>query len=571
MFFLLFWFVICTVILVFGLLEVRQVIIDDQIGELTGLGLSLSKEIAGFEFLDDTELQKFIFTQARISRTRLTIVDTSGKVIYDTEKEAETMELHRYRPEINQALSGEVSSVIRWSDTLKKKMLYVAVPIRQKGEISGICRVSRPLELAISAYPRIRNHILIGTGLFFLLGLCISYFLLRKILGPLDDLSLIVRRVAETGEEVTVRPSLVKLLQPLGADLNKIILKIRELSEAQKSDREVFQSFIDSTEEGWLLVDQDGRIILANRSLRQMFPEIGEGSEFFWQNLRLPVLNELINQARNSDRPVQGQLEKEGRYYTCLVSWLPRRQHYLLKFTDITETQELSRRKKEFVANLAHELKTPLTSINGFLDTLEDEALSPEGKNYLTIIKRNTDRIIRLVEDLARLAEIEEKGPEILREPVDLVALVKAVLEVYRKAAEAKGLKLKLEEEPLPIIMADAFQLEQLLVNLVDNAIRYTEKGEVVVKLQKKEGGVLLTVSDTGIGIPEEHLPRIFERFYVVDKSRSRKTGGTGLGLSIVKHVVQVHKGRIEVKSSPGFGTTFSVWLPASLKDSQTA
>jgi len=165
------------------------------------------------------------------------------------------------------------------------------------------------------------------------------------------------------------------------------------------------------------------------------------------------------------------------------------------------------------VANLAHELKTPLTAISGFLETLEDENLSPEGRGYLDIIKRNTSRLVRLVEDLARLSELEEKGFELEKSPLNLTEVVRVVVEAYQKEARSKGLYLKMEAEPLPLIAADSFQIEQMVINLVDNALRYTEKGGVVVSLKPSEGGVLLSVTDTGLGIPEEHLPRIFERF----------------------------------------------------------
>jgi len=176
---------------------------------------------------------------------------------------------------------------------------------------------------------------------------------------------------------------------------------------------------------------------------------------------------------------------------------------------------------------------------------------------------------VRLVEDLSRLSELEEKGLRLEKEKVNLTDIVRAVVSVYARAAREKSLELKVEEKPLPEIYADPIQMEQLVLNLLDNAIRYTEKGGITISLEKKQNGVELSVSDTGIGIPEEHLARIFERFYVVDKSRSRKTGGTGLGLSIVKHVVLSHQGKIEVKSAPGFGTTFAVWLPVGPGDSQ--
>ncbi len=568
---LCFLLVILAVVFLWSLRHLRQVIMNDQVNELKELALALSVEIAGYEVPEQEPLQEMLFTQARISRTRVTLIETTGRVSYDSEGRAEEMESHRYRPEITAALGGEVFSTVRYSDTLGRKMLYVAVPVRKQNEVTAVCRVSRPLRLAVGPYLEARNRLVITLLILFIAGSLVLFLLVRTIQRPLDQASVLLARAAAGDERVSLGPFLVSRLGPLAADLNILLEKMGELSQTIKSDREVFRIFIDASDEGWLLVDQNGRIILMNRSLREMFPEISPDSEFFWQSLRRPELNELVNRARQSAGPVECQLEKGGRTYSCLSSWLPGRQNYLLKFRDITETRELNLRKKEFVANLAHELKTPLTAISGFLETLEEEKLSPEGRGYLDIIKRNTARLVRLVEDLARLSELEEKGLELEKSPLDLAAVVRAVVEAYQKEASKKGLYLKMELEPLPHIAADAFQIEQLVINLVDNAIRYTEKGGVVVSLKPEAGGVFLSVTDTGIGIPEEHLPRIFERFYVVDKSRSRRTGGTGLGLSIVKHIVLAHGGKIEVKSAPGFGSSFMVWLPALSTDSQPA
>jgi len=559
------------IIYLFSQKQIKQISLNDQINELTDLALAMSVELSNYERLDDEAIRKIILTQARISRVRVTNINTSGQVLFDTESQAEQMESHRYRPEIDRALAGEVSAIARYSDTLRQRMLYVAVPLRKQGQIFGVCRVSRQFKLAVSSYLATRNQVLEVLLLLVLVVGLLSYLLLKRIFRPLDVLSDTVEKAVAGQEHVSVSPSLLSILRPLSVGVNKLIERNRELSGALDNDREVFQGFIEATDEGWLVVDQNGRIIMENQSLRRMFPEILTGGEFFWQALRSPELNELINQARNSPEPVQGQLEKNGRSYQCLVNWLSRRRNFILKFSDVTETKDLSRRKKEFIANLAHELKTPLTAISGFLEAMEDEKLSSEGKNYLDIIKKNTGRLVRLVEDLSRLSELEEKGFGTEKEPVDLVELARTVGEAYQKEAQSKGLYLKLELEPMPLLQADGFQLEQLLVNLIENAIRYTEKGGVVVKVEKKDGWVLLSVKDTGIGIAEEHIPRIFERFYVIDKSRSRKTGGTGLGLAIVKHVVQAHNGRIEVKSSPGFGTTIEVWLPALKPDSQPA
>ena len=249
-------------------------------------------------------------------------------------------------------------------------------------------------------------------------------------------------------------------------------------------------------------------------------------------------------------------------YRSCSVSWLRARQHFLLRFAEITDRVDLARKKQEFQANLIHELKTPLTAVSGFIEALEEENLSPEGKSYLAIIKRNTGRLNRLIEDLARLSELEEVGEKLEKERVNLAEIVQSVVKIYGPQAAKKGLTLKVNQEPLATIEADPFLLEQLVINLVDNAIRYTEQGGITISLQNKNQGVEMEVADTGLGLAEEQLPRIFERFYVVDKSRSRKTGGTGLGLAIVKHIILLHQGKISVRSAPGEGTAFTVWLP---------
>ncbi len=568
---LAFLLVVLLAVFLWNLRHLRQVMIDDQFNELKELALALSVEIAGYESPESEPLQQMLYNQARISRVRITLIDPAGRVSYDSEGQPEKMESHRYRPEINAALSGEVFSIVRFSDTLKRKMLYVAVPVIKKGELVAVCRVSRPFQQALGSYVQTRNRLLLDFLILFIVGGLFLYLLVRTIIRPLDRMSAVLARAADGATGVSLGPSLVSRLEPLAAGLNVLLEKMEELSETVRSDREVFRKLIDSSDEGWLLVDQNGRIILMNRSLREMFPEVSVGSEFFWQSLRRPELHELVNRARHSAGPVECLLEKGGRVFSCLSCYLPGRQNYLLKFSDITESRELNLRKKEFVANLAHELKTPLTAISGFLETLEEEKLSQEGRGYLDIIKRNTGRLVRLVEDLARLSELEEKGLELEKSPLNLAEVVRAVVEAYQKEARSKGLYLRMESEPLPPVAADSFQIEQLVINLVDNALRYTEKGGVVVSLKPEDGWVLLSVTDTGIGIPEEHLPRIFERFYVVDRSRSRRTGGTGLGLSIVKHIVQAHGGKIEVRSAPGFGSSFMVWLPVMTGDSQKA
>jgi len=556
-------------IFIFTSQQYRKTEIKNQVNELTELALAVAVELKPYDQLIESNRQQMLATQARISRVRITLIDFSGKVIFDTEREAEKLESHRYRPEIDQALRGELGWSIRYSDTLGKRMLYVAVPLKKDSEIIGVCRVSRFLELAVLPYQKVRNHLLSGMILFISLILVICFFLLKSLWQPLEDLATLLARVDEGKPALMIRKSLLNNLNPLVEYLNHLVSKSQEVSELLTQEREIWQKLIEASEEGWLLLDQAGRVIMTNERVKKLFPEVREGEQFYWQAIRCPELNQILESSYKSAGPIAGELEKEGRIFSCSASWLPLNQRYLIRLCDITEVKELGQIKKEFVANVVHELKTPLTAIKGFLETLEEEILSQEGQSYMAIIKRNTERLIRLVEDLSRLSELEEKGPELQKEEVDLVEIINSAAKVYQKQAQEKGLYIKIEAGTLPPILADPIQMEQLVVNLIDNALRYTEKGGLSIKAEKKDEGISLIFKDTGIGIPEEHLPRIFERFYVVDRSRSRKTGGTGLGLAIVKHIVLAHGGKIEVSSAPGVGTTFSLWLPLSRKNSQ--
>ncbi|MEW5902540.1 MAG: ATP-binding protein, partial [Acidobacteriota bacterium] len=219
---------------------------------------------------------------------------------------------------------------------------------------------------------------------------------------------------------------------------------------------------------------------------------------------------------------------------------------------DLTEVKNLARIKKDFVLNVSHELRTPLTAIRGYAETIEVEA-DEKTRSYAGAILRHTDRLVKIVDDLLTLAAIEEKGAGPELEEVNLGELAEETVKIFEPRAKEKNLAFSLTSDPdLPRVKGDPFRLEQMLINLIDNAIKYTDKGEVRVSLLKRENGVVIEVADTGIGIPEEEHGRVFERFYVVDKSRSRQLGGTGLGLSIVKHIAQAHGGRVELRSTPG-------------------
>jgi two-component system phosphate regulon sensor histidine kinase PhoR len=249
----------------------------------------------------------------------------------------------------------------------------------------------------------------------------------------------------------------------------------------------------------------------------------------------------------------------------CSVSPLEGVEQIVFIFHDITEIKNIERIKKDFVVNVSHELRTPLAAIKGYAETLREEADAEPSKKYVEIIERNTDRLINIVNDLLLLSSLEEK-PALELEDIHFNELLENVTKIFDQRLKDKDLSLVKDlRENLPTIHADPFKLEQMLINLLDNAIKYTDRGEITLSADVQDQRVRIRVTDTGIGIPKDDIPRIFERFYVVDKSRSRKYGGTGLGLSIVKHIVLLHHGTINIESGLSKGTTVTVTLPINL------
>jgi two-component system phosphate regulon sensor histidine kinase PhoR len=287
--------------------------------------------------------------------------------------------------------------------------------------------------------------------------------------------------------------------------------------------------------------------------------------KFYWQTMRSPQLAELLKKVGTERRNFMEELTWGDRIFMCSVTLLEGGEETVSIFHDITEIKNIEEIKKDFVINVSHELRTPLTAIKGYAETLRREVDTAPGKKYVEIVERNTNRLINIVNDLLLLSRLEEKAVLEL-EDIDLGGFLENVIRIFDQRLKDKRLSLVVDvKENLPTIKADSFKLEQMLVNLLDNAIKYTDHGEIAISVGVQENRVRIQVRDTGIGIPKENIPRIFERFYVVDKSRSRKSGGTGLGLSIVKHIVFLHQGTIGIESIPGEGTTVTVMLPADL------
>jgi len=285
---------------------------------------------------------------------------------------------------------------------------------------------------------------------------------------------------------------------------------------------------------------------------------------FYWEFIREPEFGDMVRAVRGDKQARIQELQLNGKVLLCSMAWIEQQDESIAVCSDITEIKNVERMKKDFIVNVSHELRTPLTAIKGFIDTMLDEEHEEQHQRYLAIIKRHTERLISIVRDLLTLARLEEEQ-HLEREQVYLSELIEQVHKMYEQKLAEKKLYFEVAiDGAAPPIVADRFKIEQLFINLIDNAVKYTEQGGITIRIHTEGEAVCITVQDTGIGIPEQHIPRIFERFYVVDKARSRQAGGTGLGLSIVKHIVMQHQGTIEVKSAVGSGTSFIIRLPCT-------
>jgi two-component system phosphate regulon sensor histidine kinase PhoR len=517
------------------------------------------------------ELQARVGAVAKGGGMRLSLIDAGGVVIADSDVSAKglaALENHAERPEVVAALAGGVGVGERISGTVGRSLLYVAIPAP-----GGVLRVATDLsrvEAEVAALER-------ALALAGAVGLALAAALAAAFAA------LLTRRVRELREVVRGIAS-GNLSQRLpwrsGDELGAIASALDEMSEqlrrrlAQASDeQERLRAVLQGMVEGVLVLDRHGRVILANPRLRELFGVWGgvEGRSAL-EVIRRADVEAALAEAAGTPEPVVREIHlsvQSGRHLEMHAGRFPAHGPLLgtvAVFHDVSEIHRLEGIRRDFVANVSHELRTPLTAIRGFAETLRgSEVPAEQRRQYLDVILRHADRLTALIEDLLELSRIEGGTWELALEPTDVAALARGVMQDLKPRLEARRLRGELRVEPAPRALADRRALEQVLLNLLDNAIKYSEPGgRIEIAVSGSPAGVRIDVSDTGIGIPEADRARIFERFYRVEKARSRDLGGTGLGLSIVKHLVQAQDGEVFVTSREGQGSTFSVRLPAA-------
>jgi len=553
-----------SLILVFSLNTVREFYRAVLTDNLRNLGYTLNPEVLHFLNLGRAnELDGFIKDLGSKIHTRLTIIATDGRVMADSEEERQSMENHSYRPEVSEALQGKTGKSIRFSSTANKDTLYVAVPLENAGNIIGVIRTSLSLEDIDRLLTKLYYHVVQISLVIILIALLGALLISNSIVRPIKNLISAARKVASGDFSVRVFLKNRDELGELAGSFNRMNAEMQRMFSEIGQQKEELNSIIHSLQEGLLVLDRQGRIIRANESFWKIIGNQGLEGKHYWEAIRSPQMAELLKKAGSERKNYLEEVPLGQRVFICSVAPLKKGEDIVVIFHDITEIKNAEKVKKDFVVNVSHELHTPLTAIKGYAETLLEEVPAEPGKKYIEIIQRNTDRLINIVNDLLMLSSLEE-GASLELEVIDLRSFIENVVRIFDQRLKDKQLALVVEvKESLPAIKADQFKLEQVVVNLLDNAVKYTERGEIVVSVDIHDQQASIQVRDTGIGIPKDAIPRIFERFYVVDKSRSRKSGGTGLGLSIVKHIVLLHNGAIRVESTPGEGTTFTVTLPA--------
>jgi len=543
---------------------IRTAYFEDQVRHLENLNSALSSRLLPYVLEDRrADLAAAIKELEAETGIRMTVIGRTGSVLADSERAPERMESHQYRPEIFEALEGRVGRSVRFSSTVQARMLYMAFPMKSNGELVGALRLSvfsRNLDRLLA---QMRKKILGAAGITLLVLLLAVILFSRSVSKPVREFVSISRRVAGGDFEAKISRRHRGELGDFARSFNAMVDDLKTMFHAVERRTEELDSVLSSIQDGLIVIDAKDAIVLSNEAFRKIVQGKDAKGRFYWEAVRSSGFAELVKSARESKAGVTGEIRLENREFQCTLAFLRTEDRLVVTFHDLTEARDVERMKKDFVLNVSHELRTPLTAIKEFAETLEGR-LAGEDKGYAGIIRRNTERLISLVQDLLTLSRLEEKGIRTVFEDVDVRTVAENVVAIFGPQAAAKAVELDLSAEAglLPI-RGDAFQLEQMLVNLVENAVKYTDKGRIDVSLKRRGKECVIEVRDTGIGIPEDDLPHIFERFYAADPSRSRKLGGTGLGLSIVKHVVLLHQGRIDVRSRPGEGTTFTVTLPA--------
>jgi two-component system phosphate regulon sensor histidine kinase PhoR len=547
-------------------LESRARLVERKVGQLLAAG-------------NIGDLDQWFKDVGPRTSTRITLILPSGEVAGDSEEDPAGMDNHGSRPEVVQALAEGRGVSVRYSSTLETDMMYVAFPLAVDGEVRAVLRVAVHLS---SVYDALRDaYIKVATGglIVAVIAAVVSLLVSRRIAGPFEEMKRGAERFAR-GELKTRLPRL-RASEEVGGlveSMNQMAAQLDQRIEDITRNRNEIEAILSSMVEGVLAVDKEERVIILNEAAGGMLgvdPSEVTG-RVVQEGVRNPAIQRLVMNTLSSSKPVEADvtLQIEGErnlqvHGTHLRDEEGETMGAVIVLNDITRLKRLENVRKEFVANVSHEIRTPITTIKGFVETLLDGGVTDhaDADRFLGVIAKQTDRLNTMIDDLLTLSRVEQdtEMSQIALKEGELCEMLESARQACEVEATRREVKLELDCEKGIRVSMNAPLLERAVTNLIDNAIKYSDQGGTVrIESERENSEIVIRVIDHGRGIAEEHLPRLFERFYRVDKSRSQKLGGTGLGLAIVKHIAQAHGGTVDVESAPGKGSIFTILLPAS-------
>ncbi|MBB2481261.1 PAS domain S-box protein [Bacillus sp. APMAM] len=525
---------------------------------------------------DNPSLQKSVERFYAKNQPRITIINTSGKVLADSEDDPSKMENHSNRPEFKNVVEQhkKMGESVRYSHTLGFNMMYMAIPIQQNHKIIGVIRAAYTLGKIEQAIVKLWISLGLAMGVTLILSSIIGIKLAKGISRPIEDIIHVARKLSENDYSSRVRLKTSGEIRELSHAINVLAISLQKQMNEIRENQQRLTGVLTNMVSGVMLIHPNGRIALVNPAMEQI---IGAKASDLTGKLHIEAgksfgLSQLIERSLKLGIKIHEEVSiyfpKErilDAHFAPLLGVDGDINGVITVLHDITDIRRLEKMRSEFVANVSHELKTPVTSVKGFAETLLDGAMYDEKlcRSFLQIIYDESDRLHRLIADILHLSKIEQHQLPLHPEIINIVDVINETVETLQEEVSKKDIDIKLPDTKELYMEAEKDRIRQIILNLVANAITYTpEHGMIEINVEEKDSDVKLIVKDTGIGISEKDLPRIFERFYRVDKARSRNSGGTGLGLAIVKHLVESHRGVIEVESQEGKGTQFTITLP---------
>jgi two-component system, OmpR family, phosphate regulon sensor histidine kinase PhoR len=524
--------------------------------------------------IDRAPLSEIAAQESLAAGARATIIDASGKVLADSESNPATMENHATRKEFVAALAGRTGENERRSATVGIPFLYVAAPVS-----GGAVRLAYPLSDVEAVQAKVRRRLIWGSTIALFIALLIAATASIWTARRLERIVDVAVRIERGELQARVEDPTLDEIGRVAAAIDKTAGQVERSFAAVRSSQRQLETLLNSMQDAVIAVSSDGLVQWANQPMDRLIPQHARLNAPVVETIRDPDFLAAVKSATKSKKVSTTRATSivPGRAFDVTAAPLPDGGAVAV-LRDLTETERVEKTRRDFIANVSHELRTPLTSIQGYSETLLDLTADNSGSNreFLEIIRKNAARMSRLTEDLLTLARVESGETRFDTEAVPPVELLHDAEESFREIARTQGVDLQIVEnngaghvESLPSVRADREAIHQVFSNLIDNAMKYGRSGSRVVLGARpaKRGiqfGVEFYVQDFGAGIASEHLPRLFERFYRVDKARSRESGGTGLGLAIAKHIMLAHGGSIRAESELSHGSTFLFTLPTA-------